>query len=352
MINFPWNWKISDGFPAAGVEYHGSRVFSCFSCGGGSSFGYKLAGFNVLGGVEIDKPIHDIYQKNHHPKFLFNEDIRIFLKRKDLPRELFNLDILDGSPPCTPFSMAGIREDGWGVERKYAEGRVLQTLDDLFFVFIELAKVLQPKIIVIENVPGLNIGKAAKKYMPQIIDAIDDAGYDCIFKTLDSSRMGVPQKRKRIFFLCVRKDLNIKKTGIFKTVPRINLNFNQPAIPAKDILDDADIKEAGETRGRELWGKAGVGGAFSDHVSGGGWFQHSRLSPNLPVPTLVCGCPHGSWHPHICRILNKNEWINASTFPQDYEFDGKHHYIIGNSVPPVMMANLSHQIYLQWLKNL
>lgn len=351
MINFPWNWKISDGFPAAGVEYHGSRVFSCFSCGGGSSFGYKLAGFNVLGGVEIDKPVHDIYQKNHHPKFLFNEDIRVFLKRKDIPKKLFNLDILDGSPPCTPFSMAGIREDGWGVEREYAEGRVLQTLDDLFFVFIELAKILQPKIIVIENVPGLNIGAAAKKYIPQIIAAIGDAGYDCIFKTLDSSRMGVPQKRKRIFFLCVRNDLGIKKTGIFRNLPKINLNFSQAIIPAKDILDDADNSDGGGVIGRELWKKAGVGGNFSDHAKSG-WFQNSRLNPNAAVPTLVA-CGSGNlWHPDICRPLNKNEWVNASTFPQDYEFDGKHHYIIGNSVPPVMMANLSYQIYLQWLKNL
>lgn len=74
--------------------------------------GYKLAGFNHLGGVEIDKNMAEIYTKNHTPKYFYLEDIRDFNQREDLPKELFNLDILDGSPPCTSFSLAGKREKG------------------------------------------------------------------------------------------------------------------------------------------------------------------------------------------------------------------------------------------------
>ena len=72
--------------------------------------GYKLAGYEHLGGVEIDPKIADVYRENHKSKYLYVEDIRLFNKRNDLPAELFSLDLLDGSPPCSTFSMAGSRE--------------------------------------------------------------------------------------------------------------------------------------------------------------------------------------------------------------------------------------------------
>lgn len=94
-------------------EKNGLKVFSCFACGGGSTMGYKLAGCDVLGCCEIDTKMNEIYVKNHNPKYNFLMDIRDFnnLPNEDIPEELFNLDILDGSPPCTTFSMAGERED-------------------------------------------------------------------------------------------------------------------------------------------------------------------------------------------------------------------------------------------------
>lgn len=73
--------------------------------------GYQLAGFRHLGGVEIDSKMASVYQKNHTPKYFYNEDIRDFNLRNDLPDELYDLDILDGSPPCSTFSMAGHREE-------------------------------------------------------------------------------------------------------------------------------------------------------------------------------------------------------------------------------------------------
>lgn len=59
---FPYLWKLSDGFPAKGMKHHGKKVFSCFCCGGGSSMGYKLAGYDCLGGVEIDPKVADTYK--------------------------------------------------------------------------------------------------------------------------------------------------------------------------------------------------------------------------------------------------------------------------------------------------
>ena len=106
-LNTKWKWYKSD---LKRVKKNHLKVFSTFSCGGGSSYGYKLAGYDLLGNVEIDDKINSMYVKNHRPKYNYHMDIRDFNKLKILPRELYNLDILDGSPPCSTFSMAGIRK--------------------------------------------------------------------------------------------------------------------------------------------------------------------------------------------------------------------------------------------------
>ena len=153
---FPYKWTLKD----AVFTKDKGKVFSCFACGGGSSFGYKLAGFDVLGCNEIDPKIIEAYKANHNPKYAYLEPIQTFKLRTDLPDELYNLDILDGSPPCSSFSMAGNRENDWGKEKIFREGQELQVLDTLFFDFIDLAKELQPKVVVAENVKGLLLGEA------------------------------------------------------------------------------------------------------------------------------------------------------------------------------------------------
>ena len=110
MHKFDYRWTLAD----ANFTKDKGKVFSCFACGGGSSMGYKLAGFDVIGCNEIDNRMMYIYCQNHNPKFPFLEPIQTFKERTDLPPELFNLDILDGSPPCSTFSTAGSREEAWG----------------------------------------------------------------------------------------------------------------------------------------------------------------------------------------------------------------------------------------------
>ena len=116
-----WKWSFSD-YPK---EKNGLKVFSCFACGGGSTMGYKLAGCEVVGDLEIDPRMNEVYVKNHHPKHNFLMDIREFNKipNDQLPADLFDLDILDGSPPCTTFSMAGDREDSGERRRNSGRGR-------------------------------------------------------------------------------------------------------------------------------------------------------------------------------------------------------------------------------------
>jgi len=227
---FPYNWKISDGYPAPGITPNGLKVFGTFICGGGSSMGYKLAGFEHLGGVEIDKTIADIYSRNHHPRYLYVEDLRLFNERTDLPDELYNLDILDGSPPCSTFSIAGQREAAWGKEKIFAEGQALQTLDDLVFVYCNTIAKLKPKAFILENVKGLTLGNA-KSYLRRIYDFLFDAGYDCQTFVLNAATMGVPQKRERCFVIGRRKDLGL---------PKLSLSFHESPIPFARIIDRSD----------------------------------------------------------------------------------------------------------------
>lgn len=95
-----WKWSFKD-YP----KPNGLKVFSCFACGGGSTMGYKLAGCEVLGCVEIDPKMIEVYKKNHNPKYAFLMDIRDFndVPNEELPEELFDLDILDGSPRAPLF---------------------------------------------------------------------------------------------------------------------------------------------------------------------------------------------------------------------------------------------------------
>jgi DNA (cytosine-5)-methyltransferase 1 len=334
---FNYKWNLADGYPKS----NGLKVFGTFICGGGSTMGYKLAGFEHLGGVEIDLPIADVYKKNHNPKYLYVEDIRDFADRTEFPEDLYDLDILDGSPPCSSFSMAGNREKDWGKEKKFREGQTVQTLDDLFFDYIKLAKKLQPKVIIAENVKGLIQGNA-KVYVHKIKAALEDAGYKVQLFLLNAASMGVPQKRERVFFICQRNDLNF---------PKLDLNFNEPEIPFKDIADNEDKTIKDNTKISTFWDLVSFGESFSKAHPKGSFFNDDKSDPNRALPTITADAGHGSWHYAIKRPINDLEAKRAGSYPLDYNFlKLKAKYLIGMSVPPIMTAQIAHEIYLQWLK--
>lgn len=341
---FPYRWNIEDGYPADGIDYHGKTVFGTFVCGGGSTMGYKLAGFEHLGGVEIDPNISESYKENHNPKHFYTQDIRDFVKRSDLPEELYDLDLLDGSPPCSSFSMSGNREKDWGKEKKFKEGQALQRLDDLFFDYINLAEKLQSKVVLAENVRGLITGNA-KAYVKRIKKKFNSAGYKVQLFLLNSASMGVPQRRERVFFICQRNDLKL---------PKLKLKFNEDPVLFRSIKE-TDIKE--ELRPSELsqkyWNLCKEGKSLSTVHPTGSWFNHMRLSDNKPCPTLMGDGKFKLLHSTECRRLSVKEWSLCGTYPLDYNYSGIGiEYLIGMSVPPVMTAQIAHQVYLQWLSNL
>lgn len=350
-MNFPYRWTLRD----ATFTKDQGKVFSCFACGGGSTMGYKLAGFDVLGCNEIDPKMMEAYKVNHNPKYSFLEPIQTFKLRDDLPQELFELDILDGSPPCSSFSMAGNREKDWGKKKKFREGQAKQVLDNLFFDFIDLAKKLQPKIVVAENVKGLLLG-AAKSYVRQIYREFDLAGYYVQHFLLDASKMGVPQRRERVFFIALRKDLAnpfLKQVDLFTIQPELKLEFNENKIPFSEIRQDNGNETAFNIGkcSKQFWTTTDPGFAFSQNHPNGSYFQEIKAHPNKVLPTLRSK--------RFCydyiepRQLFDIEGCLASTFPVDYDFIyNKAYYLIGMSVPPVMIAQIANQINLQWLSKI
>lgn len=341
-MKYKYEWKLQE----TKFAKKKGKVFSCFACGGGSTMGYKLAGFDVIGCNEIDPKMIEAYRKNHNPKYSYLEPIQSFKLRNDLPKELYELDILDGSPPCSSFSMAGNREADWGKEKNFREGQAKQILDTLFFDFIELGKKLQPKVIIAENVKGLLLGEA-KKYVVKIYNAFNEAGYMVNHWLLDSSAMGVPQRRQRVFFVAVRKDLEkyIQTEDIFGDKPYINMQFTEKPIPYKQIEEEDGSSGRHIPAGLvEYWKKVKPGRALSDAHEKGYCFQEFKLHPNKPLPTLRAGS-NSYYHYNTPRRLHDIEIKRGGSFPLDYDFCGNPViYLVGMSVPPVMTAKIADRV--------
>ena len=349
-----YNWKLSE----ANFTKDKGKVFSCFACGGGSTMGYKLAGFDVIGHNDIDPKMVEVYKENHKPKYSYLESITTFAKRKDLPKELYELDILDGSPPCSSFSMAGNREKDWGKEKKFREGQELQVLDTLFFDFIDLANELKPKVVVAENVKGLLLG-AAKDYVIKIYDAFDKAGYTCQHFLLNASKMGVPQKRERVFFIALRKDLAsnfLEYVDMFTELPKLELNFYEKEIPFKEIYEIGNTDRLLTGAAFELWKERIDTDSDLENISKRNGRPNFMFNHKFIKLSKVCNTITAN--DNCClyeepRYRSKNELCKSGSYPLDYNFlKLKPEYLIGMSVPPLMTGKIAQQIYKQWLSKL
>lgn len=322
---FQFRWAIADGYPPK----NGLKVMSTFCCGGGSSMGYKLAGFDVVAANDIDPEMRDVYLANNHVDKFYLCPIKDLLAIDDLPK----VDILDGSPPCSTFSMAGVREEAWGIKKKFREGQKEQILDELFFDFIDLAGKMRPPVVIAENVEGILLGNA-KRYAREISRKFSEIGYAVQIFKLNAATMGVPSMRTRVFFICNRLGR------------KINLQFNEPIIPFSAISDDSDTKSNLTPRYLEYWDDAAPGQPV------GRYNCNKKQSMSRPINTIASSSQ--LFHPVYKRELNEIELKLGQTFPVDYKYEKKSagtspaiKYVIGMSVPPVMMAQVANQVAIQ-----
>lgn len=191
------------------IPWNGFTAVSTFSGCGGSSLGYRMAGFKVLWASEFVEAARDTYRVNAAPDTILDgRDIREVTGADILAAtglQVGELDLFDGSPPCASFSTAGSREKSWGKVKSYSDTE--QRSDDLFFEYARLVRDIQPRVFVAENVSGLVKG-TSKGYFKIILARLRDAGYRVQAKVLDASWLGVPQARQRLIFIGVREDLD------------------------------------------------------------------------------------------------------------------------------------------------
>ncbi len=348
------------------------NVISTFAGGGGSSTGYRLAGGKILCINEFVKEARNTYHENYPNTPILPDDIKE-LEGKDLLEAanvgVGEVDILDGSPPCSAFSMAGAvvqgkgHSAGFGKVKKYSDDKKVENIEDLFFEFIRIAKNIQPKVIVGENVSGLLMGEA-KNYYYKIIAEFGNIGYNVSSMLLDSSHYGVPQTRKRVIFIAVRKDvtdaIGLTSLNIAGVFPEKNSEVVTCGKAFEDLkYDEEEIKMLTETFSKgshfetaskmPLDPKKVLTGC--DYHPKGHHFNMKRVSRFKPSPTITAsgGCIHWS----EMRKLALGETRRLTSLPEDFKLTGKWEQKserMGRMVPPLMMKAIADSIYKKVLK--
>lgn len=319
------------------------NVISFFSGCGGSSLGYRRAGCRVLLACDWERRAVDTYALNFPETRILHADIRK-VTRDDIMRETegaaADVDIVDGSPPCTPFSMSGRRQRSWGRSYVHAADSSPQRADDLFFEFVRLVGELRPKCFVAENVKGLVAGKA-KGYYKRILAAAGRLGYSMESFLLNAKDFDVPQSRERVFILGFREDVALRPAKL-STRPEITfLQATGGLVNPEEELEQARLKDAGPMR----WARLQRPGQSRSEVDPRGHgFNSVRLSPGRPSCTLTT--KDGYLHPIENRRLTLSEEKRLASFPDSFRFlsavDGKAR--IGNCVPPNLIMHVAKYV--------
>jgi DNA (cytosine-5)-methyltransferase 1 len=364
------------------MPWNGFNAISTFSGGGGSSTGYRMAGFRVLWASEFIDAARDTYRANMAPHTILDgRDIRQ-VKGSDIldaiKMQPGELDLFDGSPPCASFSTAGKRESGWGKVKKYSDKA--QRTDDLFFEFVRLIREVKPKTFVAENVSGLVKG-TAKGYFLEILKALKESGYKVTCKVLDAKWLGVPQSRQRTIFVGVREDLQVKPSH---PKPLPYCYSVRDALPwiVSAIHDTSESFSVGEFANRPSPAITAGGQQInachykveaetdiSRYCTGAEWdnlkegeqsqkyFSLVRVERNKPCPTICAS--HGSagiasvTHPTEKRKFSIAELKRICGFPDDYVLTGTYAQQwerLGRAVPPVMMYHIAKTIQREILE--
>ena len=332
------------------VPKNGIKVMSTFACGGGSSMGYKRAGCQIVAANDIDPEMAWHYKRNLNPPQYYLCPIRDLLTA-DLPLELFALDILDGSPPCSTFSMAGSREKAWGKDKHFREGQAKQVLSDLFFDYLDLVERLKPRVAIAENVKGMILGNA-KGYTKMVMARFREIGYRPQLFLLNGADCGVPQRRERVFFVAIRDDI---KAAPLKLAPKHRWISAGEATVDLQVLTTEEKKDTIAPRSYVAgWKYTKEGGSLSDgKVKAGlkaGGFMAVRVNSKAPCSALTAQDQH-YLHWTQPRLLTFREWKRLGSFPDDYhaKTDKIGKYMIGMSVPPKMTEQVARAVIDQWL---
>ena len=358
------------------------NVLSTFAGGGGSSTGYRLAGGKILAINEFVEEAQNTYRENYPNTTIVPGDIKELTGTYLMEQagvKVSELDILDGSPPCSAFSMAGsishgggnTHADAFNKTKQYSDIKGVENVEDLFFEFLRVAKDIKPKVIIGENVEGLTMGEA-KEYFHKIQNTFEEIGYLIVANVLDASYFGVPQSRKRCFFIGVREDV-AEKVGInFMTMYQLYPDKNDFRTTLGEAINDVvnEDKEEIDYLIDKISPEKAVGKTLMkmpkdpdkvltgmDYHEKGHHFNLKRSSLRKPCPTITAmgnlAGVAGTCHPIEDRKFTIKELKRIMSLPEDFKLTGKHKQQserIGRMVPPLMMKALAESVYNKVLK--
>lgn len=329
------------------------NIVSFFAGAGGLDLGFQNAGFNVIWANEYDKEIWETYQKNH-PHTVLDKRSIVNVPSNEVPE----CDGIIGGPPCQSWSEAGAMK---GIEDKRGQ---------LFYDFIRILEAKQPKFFLAENVSGMLLGRHSSA-LENIKEMFRNAGigYELSFEMVNACDYNVPQDRKRVIFVGIRKDLGF--TYKFQKPNFKKLTLQDAILDLKDNVLPATTNN--KTNGSNCH--------FPNHEYMTGGFSTIFMSRNRVRSwdeqsfTIQAGGRHAPIHPqapkmkfieqnirifvpgqeHLYRRLSVRECARIQTFPDDFIF----HYdnisagykMIGNAVPVNLAHFLANTIKQQILAN-
>lgn len=333
-------------------------VLDLFCGAGGLSYGFKLAGFSIIGGVEWDRAAMETHSTNFKSKFEFCGDIKD-ISDDMIVKNLKGVDVIIGGPPCQGFSSANRHEKEKDDPR-----------NKLFFEYLRFIRILHPKVFVIENVKEI-LTKDNGFAKNRIIEITSELGYSVSVEVLNAADFGVPQFRRRAIFVGIASDLgcvfdfeSLHKTDRYVTVydaigdicyPDRNitnsfLNYvkdsdtlynHNPKLPCEKVVARMKyVPQGGNWKDvpDELWDRQ----RDNRHSS-----AYKRLSFDEPSITIDTG--HMNYfHPIYHRVPTVRESARLQSFPDSFVFCGnqsEQYRQVGNAVPPLMARAIANEIY-------
>jgi DNA (cytosine-5)-methyltransferase 1 len=344
-------------------------AIALFAGCGGMSLGFKWAGFNLLGHVELDPAARETYHANFLGSRCLGTDIRDVSDEvvRGWREEFGTVSVLFGGPPCQGFSLAGKRDSD-------------DPRNELYREFARVARTLRPEYVVLENVRLMTSMKSRSgDVMPSaIMDCFGESGYQLISKSLNARNYGVPQFRERVFFVGIRDDLGTKMDLSFplethgeSEIESLFSPLIKPYLTFRNATSDLERLESGE---RSLSDPLHFAVEHPKHIIlmlqnvPEGSSAHNNEDPNLrpssgynttykrlrwdePSSTISTnfGMISGSRnvHPSCTRSLTIREAARCQSFPDDFKFAGRLgdiRRLIGNAVPPLLAKSIAEHI--------
>lgn len=323
-------------------------------CGaGGLTEGLKQAGFSVIGAVDISPLAIEAFEANHPETVVWRRDVRRLTPGEMMDRLAIapgELDLLAGCPPCQGFSSMRTHRRGTNVEDRR---------NALVAQFARFAEALEPRALMMENVPALREDRRLKLMLTRL----RKRGYGLSCGVLDAADYGVPQRRRRLVLIALRGGtVAFAPPEEATTTVRDALAGLAEAGAGSDPLHDHGERRSAAVR-KLIEAVPRDGGSRSDlgedrqlecHRRLSGWYDvYGRMSWGKLAPTITGGCVNPSkgrfLHPDEDRAITLREAALLQSFPADYEFPltrGKYRAadLIGNALPPRFVAAQARQI--------